>query len=250
MIQTTLVIVSLLFITVSIFSQTVTGSRWLLESIDGKSVGETKAFIVIDSERSRLTGHTGCNRLFGTIEGHGRQKHFSNIRITEMACLDRAASEIERKLIIALREVSEMSLEAGHLTLFDGDRATLEFSAQYATTAGIPPIGLQGVQWMLRSIAGEEIGINEPFIRFDEKKGSVGGNTGCNVFGGSYSTHEGSIAITEMISTMRACEADGRMSIERRFLDALQKAHRFKIADGRLFLFNGKDLLLKFAARD
>ena len=43
---------------------------------------------------------------------------------------------------------------------------------------------------------------------------------------------------------MRACEEDGKMQLEREFLDGLRRANRFEIRHNRLQLFRGQRLLL------
>jgi heat shock protein HslJ len=81
---------------------------------------------------------------------------------------------------------------------------------------------------------------------FDKNKGSAGGNSSCNVFGGSYTATGRTLKITEVISTMRACIEDDRMSIEREFLDGLRQANRYEIERGKLMLYRNQRLLLTF----
>ena len=52
------------------------------------------------------------------------------------------------------------------------------------------------------------------------------------------------VARAEIVSTMRACVEDDRMTIEREFFEGLRTANRFEIKDERLFLYRGKELLL------
>ncbi len=79
---------------------------------------------------------------------------------------------------------------------------------------------------------------------FNSKKKSAGGNAGCNVFGGDYTATNNTLKITEIISTMRACIEDDKMSVEREFLDGLRSANRYNIRNGKLFLYRGNVLLL------
>ena len=86
-----------------------------------------------------------------------------------------------------------------------------------------------------------------PVINFDSSKRSVGGNTGCNVFGGSYTASRNTISMTDLISTMRACIEDGRMQTERELLDGLRRADTFEITnDNRLKLYDNGRILLTF----
>jgi heat shock protein HslJ len=85
-----------------------------------------------------------------------------------------------------------------------------------------------------------------PFISFDQAKQSAGGNTGCNLFGGSYTTEGSKLTIKDTFSTMRACIEDNRMDVERAFLDALQSVSAYEIKDGKLFLKNNDSIVLTF----
>ncbi|MDI1241343.1 MAG: META domain-containing protein, partial [bacterium] len=85
------------------------------------------------------------------------------------------------------------------------------------------------------------------FINFDSSKRSVGGNTGCNVFGGSYAASRNTISMKDLISTMRAFAEGGKMQTERELLDGLRRADTFGItSDNRLKLYDKGRLLLTF----
>jgi heat shock protein HslJ len=103
-------------------------------------------------------------------------------------------------------------------------------------------------KWVLEQIKGRQTYVPLPyaFVNFDAKKNGVGGNSSCNVFGGDYRATGKSITITNLISTMRACIEENKMSVERDMLDGLRMARKFEIKDGRLFLYRGNELLLTF----
>ena len=111
-------------------------------------------------------------------------------------------------------------------------------------------IGLDSFKWELVRIDGEDLKLGEgdtPFLSFDKEKGSAGGNTGCNVFGGNYEqTGENGIRIFDTVSTMRACIEDDRMTVERKFMAALLEADRFEIDGESLKLYKGDALRLEF----
>ena len=79
---------------------------------------------------------------------------------------------------------------------------------------------------------------------FDPAKRSAGGDSSCNVFGGSYSAIGNTLKLTEIVSTMRACIEDDRMLIERQFLDALRATNRYEIERGKLMLYQNRRLLV------
>jgi len=107
---------------------------------------------------------------------------------------------------------------------------------------------LQDKKWVLEAIAGKSAGAvgENAFVSFDNKKGSAGGNTSCNAYGGEYTAKGSTISITHIISTMRACIEDDSMNIESLLLTGLNDADRFEIKDGKLYLYKGKELLLTF----
>src|SRR5205085_10751236 len=119
-------------------------------------------------------------------------------------------------------------LTKGILTLSGGEGVTLKFSEDKSVAAqpssGQATSKLDSRKWMLESISGKPISSvgKGAFIVFDPVKGSAGGDTSCNVFGGSYTTKGDKLKITETISTMRACIEDERMSIASGFLGGVR----------------------------
>jgi heat shock protein HslJ len=107
-------------------------------------------------------------------------------------------------------------------------------------------VKLEDKKWTLEAIKGvavSKIG-RTAFVVFDKNKGSAGGDSSCNVFGGSYTASGRTLKITDIISTMRACIEDDRMSIEREFLDGLRQANQYRIDRGKLMLYRNDRLLL------
>ena len=104
----------------------------------------------------------------------------------------------------------------------------------------IGEIRLEDKKWVLEMLNGKPVEGTKPFISFDAAKQSAGGDTGCNVFGGSYAVSGDTIRIFDTISTMRACIEDDRMEVERKLMDALQNANRFEIKKGKLFLITNR----------
>ncbi len=58
--------------------------------------------------------------------------------------------------------------------------------------------------------------------------GKLGGNSGCNVYGGSYRFKDGKLVISDLISTMMYC-SDDLASFERQFGSTLTGADVFKV---------------------
>jgi heat shock protein HslJ len=223
--------------------------EWRLSELNGRRVVDSKAHIVIDVNAARISGNAGCNRMFGTVAGGKGKIVFSKIGSTKMFCADAAANRIENEFLAALSRVTRYHEDETTLSLVARGRVVAKLSAVRKMPPQEPPATtLEGVKWMIDTVAGKKVTgpAAAAFIRFDAEKKRSGGDTGCNAFGGTYSVKGDKIAVTDVISTMRACIEDDRMTIERQFLDALRDANRFAIADGKLTLFRGPKPLITF----
>jgi heat shock protein HslJ len=197
--------------------------------------------------------------MFGSFTSKGNSIRFSRIGTTRMFCTKPAGvMKQEAAFARALGEATRYRISGGTLRIYAGRRQVLRFERVYDTVTGGPAIpvdvnspGLEDRKWVLdQRYSGISVdSAGAPFINFDKLKGSAGGNTGCNVFGGSYSVKASNISVTEIISTMRACIEDDRMDVERKFLDGLRKANRFEIKGEELSLYEGSTLMLKFYGR-
>ena len=94
---------------------------------------------------------------------------------------------------------------------------------------------LAGSEWRPVKIGAETVADVKPFVRFGED-GRVGGNGGCNGFGGDYTLGGGTIEISQLTMTMMACAGGAVMKHERLFLRALREAAHFERHGTRLVL--------------
>jgi heat shock protein HslJ len=243
---------------VAVFAQNdrrndLSARRWDLTEINGKRIYSSKAFLEIEASQSRFTGNAGCNRMFGSLSVSGRNIDFGSVGTTRMFCSERDVMKLEADFTRALERVTRFERNGNNLSLYARNRLILKFKG----TAKPNPDGnsaarLEDKKWVLESIKNRRLPKIEtlPFINFDKQKGSAGGNTGCNVFGGNYSTTREAIAITNIVSTMRACIEDERMNVERQFKNGLENANRFEIKGGKLNLYRNQTLLLTFRAEN
>lgn len=111
---------------------------------------------------------------------------------------------------------------------------------------------LSGIYWRLTELIGQPVTASadahrEAFIKFNPVEKSVGGNGGCNTFGGSYQlTGSSQISFGPIMSTKMYCE-DAKY--ENLFFDILSKADNYFINGDTLFLRNaGMDSTAKFIA--
>ncbi len=223
--------------------------QWTLTYAGGREVTAALAYIEID-DNGKLTGSTGCNRMFGTANVNAQRIEFAGIGSTKMMCKLPDGTVGEPVFLNALERASRFSKSGNTLHIYDKQgRSILRFTRQVKLPPVEEPINrptLENRKWVLESIKGRQtfVPIEGAFINFDAVKRSVGGNSSCNVFGGRYTVNGSRIKVTNTISTMRACIEDNKMAVEREFLDGLRRSNRYEIADGRLKLYRGRSLLL------
>jgi heat shock protein HslJ len=237
------------------FSQgrTLTAPQWTLVEMNGSRVGRSSAFIRFGPQKGRFGGNTGCNIMSGNAMFRGSRVRFSDVITTKRACVQGKPSLIDAQVSRIFGKTLRYSLKKGMLIITGGDGLSLKFAASTMPQGSGPAASsLESRKWMLESVARKPVGKEgkEAFIVFDPVKGSAGGNTSCNVFGGSYTAKGAKLKITEIISTMRACIEDNRMEVERGFLDGLRDADRYDIKRDKLFIYRGSRELLAFYGTD
>ena len=227
-------------------SRTLAGGTWHLTELLGQRVTGSKAILGFDHDLTRFTGSTGCNRMSGGVSVDGRRIAFSRIATTRMFC----PGDEEGRVLAALGNATHYKLDNRTMVLKKKGRRVAVFTRMPDGARNSAKLGDR--KWMLEQIGNRQTFVALPtaFINFDTEKASVGGDTSCNVFGGKYSVKGDKIKFTDLISTMRACVEDNRMTVEREFLDGLRDADRF-VSDGdRLQLYKGRKLLLTFRGTD
>ena len=114
--------------------------------------------------------------------------------------------------------------------------------------AGSGQVELDGTQWQLNAINGEEVSEmlagRAITIRFEG--GEAGGSAGCNSYGGSYEANpaSGSISFSDLFATLMACEDDAVMQLEASFLEALNNATNYEIEGDTSRIFAGEQTLV------
>jgi heat shock protein HslJ len=106
-------------------NQSLAGTSWWVEDISGRGVIDmTHTTIEFDAD-GRVSGDTGCNRYFGSVEFTGPEISFGPLAGTRKAC---AASLMDQEMNFfkAMEKISQWEVaETGLLHLMDEQSTTL-----------------------------------------------------------------------------------------------------------------------------
>lgn len=96
---------------------------------------------------------------------------------------------------------------------------------------------LEGSEWTLVSLNGK-LPIEEHPITLQFKGTEVGGNAGCNSYGGGYEVDGTRLRLQGIAGTAMACLPEAVMDQEVEFHRTLQQVDSYRIAGDRLELMN------------
>lgn len=227
----------------------IDSQTWVLVKIKNKSVPkDSKAFITINTAEKRLGGNGGCNHLFGTVEINGNRIKISEVGSTKMFCTEAGVMMRENELMNYLEKSTRYVQTGRTLSLYAGRSLLLKFKAKDKVSSG-DVMNLDEKKWMLTAIESKALPNTPkiPYFVFNKTSGKFTGNFGCNSGSGKYETNGEKILFKDIIQTEMAC-GEPAASIERQFTDALSKANRFKMEEGKLLIFFDEKLLLTLKA--
>jgi putative lipoprotein len=117
--------------------------------------------------------------------------------------------------------------------------AALALLSLPATADGNPLADLIGTSWKLAALDGAPVDakITSTLVVSAD---SIGGNGGCNTYGGNLAATPDGIDISQVFSTMMACDG---LAQEQAFFAALEAADSFAIVDGNLHLLEGDTIV-------
>ncbi|MBE0697540.1 MAG: META domain-containing protein [Anaerolineaceae bacterium] len=104
-------------------------------------------------------------------------------------------------------------------------------------------------KWKLSLINGQAP-LTGSTISAKFEKGEIGGNSGCNSYGGKYSTSGNKLTLSQLAMTEMACmDPQGVMDQESAFLQAFGQAASYSLNGGNLEVQNASgDTILVFTA--
>lgn len=106
------------------------------------------------------------------------------------------------------------------------------------TTPGAPSAAASpvGRTWTLTSLEGQPVVADATITAEFATDDRVAGRSGCNYYTGRAQADSGRLSVGLLASTLMACERDGVMAQEQRYLATLQAATRYAISGEELRL--------------
>ena len=102
---------------------------------------------------------------------------------------------------------------------------------------------LSGTKWRLTHLASQPV-LTETEVTLNLESGALGGNDGCNSYGGSYTIDGSTIKVgTDIISTMMYCNEQIQTQTNA-FYQALLDAATYNLTGGKLSLMDSSGTVL------
>jgi len=95
---------------------------------------------------------------------------------------------------------------------------------------------LVGPTWRVVTIEGAKVLDGTQLTATFSTDSRVSGSSGCNLYSGRAAAQTGKLSVGPLASTLMACQADGVMPQEQRYLAALQAATSFTVSGDELRL--------------
>lgn len=179
---------------------------WAIETVDGKpAVGQKAPYLKFVPGEKRVYGNNGCNTINSnyTYNPADSTISFSNTISTMMACDKEGITDIEINLALDRTRYYTWKLDGSQFHLFFYDENHREVMSLMHQDFNF----LNGA-WHVTAINGEKVNVEGMDIVFDVDEGKVHGETGCNLFNGTFETDRetaNSISFHAIAMTRMAC---------------------------------------------
>ena len=210
------------------------GKNWVLTNTIAPGVSPTVVSVSARFAKGTMSGESGCNNYNGPYKVDGSSMTIGpNLATTLRAC-EPDPTAVERAYLALLPKVSSYEIKGEALTLLGSSgKALLTYQATSAA-------GLVG-RWNATSYyTGDAVQSVEPgaTLTAEFDKARISGNSGCNTFTGSYTTHGEAITIGPLATTRRrACLDTTLATQEQKYVAALEQAATYQLTGSRLDLF-------------
>lgn len=229
------------------FSDSVEGSWQLTRgTVDGEAIPIIDSHpITITFEEDQVGGTASCNSYGGTYGLDGSSITFSDLAMTEMACMPEETMLAEQLYGSALTMVTTVTLD-GTLTL-TGPGVELAFEA----LDPVPEAELTNTVWVLDGLirgdaVSSPVADSRATVEFFTD-GSMLGDTGCRAFSGRYQVNSAEVVVTELAADGHECEPE-MSDQDNHVISSLEGGFRVEIEGGRMTTWAQGDEGLTFVA--
>lgn len=215
------------------------GTSWRLTDAAGVPASDEAGAFVGFGDDGTVTGTTGCNSFTGPYEADGGSIDIGPLATTLAACPSDSLAAQEAALLAGLESATEWSIAGDILSLTDPQGPTWTFERFEPTLEGAWLVtGYNtGAEAVTSLIQGTRI-----TLEFGDD-GTVSGDSGCNVYSGTYEVDGPSLTLGALASTERACLEEGVMEQESEYLSALQATESWQVIGSTLELRDGAGAL-------
>lgn len=228
-------------------NRTLLEGEWSVVNIEGRPINTraTLPNLSFDILTNKVNGFDGCNSFFGDIQKLNNEEiTLGNFGATKKMCPNMQLPMSFQKNIhsTVAYSVTESTLE-----FLDKDGAVV---ISFAKVKVDPIIAELNSKWTLIEINGAKINkmVKVPVLNIDTDKKSIGGNDGCNSYGGEISKlTNNQISFSGIFATEMYCDD---MTIPDQFNEALLAASAYNIEEGKLMLYNAKGIKLMTLIKD
>lgn len=208
------------------------GTSWRLTDAAGVPASDEAGAFIGFADDGTVAGTTGCNSFTGPYVMDGGSIDVGPIATTRALCPSDSLAAQETALLAGLEAATEWSIAGDVLTLTDDQGLTWSFERYEPTlTGGWSVTGYNtGSEAVTSLLEGTQITL----VFGDD--GTVSGESGCNVYSGTFEADGESLTLGTLASTERACLEEGIMEQESLYLAALQAAETWQVLGSRLEL--------------
>lgn len=230
-------------------SLSMINGEWNIVEVNGSKVSsaesKTLPFIVFDTQKGRVSGNSGCNRMMGSFDVNAKpgSLELGAMAGTRMMCPDMTT---ESNILNALAQVKGYK-KAGKDKMYLCNASNRPVVVLERKETDVQLSVLNG-EWTVKEVNGKALpsGMEkQPFIAFDVKEKTIYGNAGCNLINGGFEIDENNakaISFSRVASTMMACPD---METESKILKAMNEVRTFGVlADGSIGLHDVNNALV------
>lgn len=195
-------------------------------------------------EDGMVNGSAGCNNYTAGYMIEGDTITIQTPASTMMMCP--SGMQEESIYLASLSQAQSYRINGANLTITLADGQVLIF-----TSLNLP---LEKTLWTLVNVEGQPLPAELTLTAFFEPDpavsgtGTISGNSGCNQFGGSYQITDNSLSVSELFTTMMACE-ESAMDVETAYIQALSTSQTFAITGMNLVVSSEQGVLTFSASR-